>query len=190
MRFKIYMNELANAKHNNRLLKFVIVVMAVAIVFSFYYIDRIVTREKIVLLPPEVHSKMVFIGDRPSKSYFDEMTRYVVSLALDYTSATARGQFAELLTLFAPSSFKEYQQVFYNLADRLEAAGNISNVFYINEIKLYPKKGKIVVIGMNYTYSANSLLSQETREYQIGYKVQNGRFFITSFGRVQKEAGK
>lgn len=188
MKFKRFLNEHENVKQENKLLKAVIVILAITVMYSLYYVDRSSQREKIIIIPPQLHSRIVFNGDMPDKAYFDEMARYVISLALDYTSATARGQFAELLTLFAPSAFKEYQPVFYNLADRVQAAGNISNAFYITSIKVYPKKKKIIVSGVNYTYSADTLLTQKVSQYQIGYKIQAGRFLITSFGEVKREA--
>ena len=189
MKFSMFLNEHENVKQENKLLKAVIVILAITVMYSLYYVDKSAQREKIIIIPSQLHSRIIFTGDKPDKAYFEEMTRYVISLALDYTSATARGQFAELLTLFDPEAFKKYQPIFYNLADRVQSAGNISNSFYITKIQIYPKEKKIVVIGSNYTYSANMLLMQKVRQYQIGYKIQNGRFFITSFGRVKKEAG-
>ena len=184
MKFKKFLNEHENTKQENKLLKAVIVILAITVMYSFYYVDKSAQREKIIIIPSQLHSRVVFTGNKPNKAYFDEMSRYIISLALDYTSATARGQFAELLTLFAPDAFKEYQQVFYNLADRLQSAGNISNAFYITDIKVYPKKKKIIVTGTSYTYSADTLLTQKVCQYQIGYKIQAGRLMITSFGKV------
>lgn len=188
MKFKKFLNDFGNIKQENKLLKFVIVVLAITVMYSFFYVDKSMKREKIIIIPPNASSQMVFIGNKPNKAYFEQMSRYIISLALDYTSATARGQFAELLTLFTPDAFKEYQPVFYNLADRIQSAGNISNSFYITDIKVYPKKKKIIVTGSIYTYSSGSLLTQKVCQYQIGYKIQAGRFLITSFGRV-REAG-
>lgn len=188
MKLKKFLNDYANVKHENQLLKFAIVALTLMVMWSFFYIDKSVKRQKVILLPPQLSSRVVFVGDKPNKAYFEQMTRYVVSLALDYTSATARGQFAELLTLFSPEAFKKYEPVFYNLADRVQAAGNITNSFYITKIQVYPKEKKIVVTGSIYTYSASSLLTQEVCQYLIRYKIQSGRFMITEFGKIKKGA--
>ena len=185
MKFKFFMNDLSNIKQENKLLKGVILILAITVVFSLYYTTKTANREKIILIPPQIHSKIVFIGNKPDKAYYNEITRYVVSLALDYTSATARSQFAELLTMFDPGAFKKYQQVFYNLAFRIESAGNISDSFYITKIKVHPEKKKIIVTGTEYTYSGAALLSQNMCRYAITYKLQAGRFFVTSFGKIK-----
>ncbi len=186
MKLKTFLNETENVKHENKLLKFVIVVLAIAVIFSFYYTSKTLKQEKIILLPPQVNSKIVFFGNKPNKAYFDQITRYIISLALDYTSATAKGQFAELLTMFSPGAFKSYQQAFYNLADRVQSASNISNSFYIDNIKVYSDKKKIIVAGSEDMYSSTELLTREQRKYEIGYEIKNERFFITSFKMLKE----
>ena len=185
MKLETFLNETDNVKHENKLLKFVIVVLAIAVVFSLYYTSKSLKQEKIILLPPQVNSKIVFVGDKPNKAYYSQITRYIISLALDYTSATAKGQFAELLTMFAPSAFKDYQQAFYNLADRVQSASNISNSFYIDNVKVYPDKKKIIVAGSEDMYSSSALLTREQRRYEIGYEIKSGRFFITYFKKLK-----
>ncbi len=189
MKFKNFLSEHENVKTENKLLKFVIIVLAITVMFNFYYVDKASHSEKIIILPPQLHSKVVFNGNKPDKAYFDQITRYVISLALDYTSATARGQFAELLTMLSPSAFKVYQPALYDLANRLESAGDISNAFYISTIKVKKDKNQIIVEGMNDTYSANTLLKQQSEQYQIGYEVKSDRFIITSFNKVKANGG-
>ena len=186
MKFKLYLNEFANVKHENKLLKFVIVVLTVCVLLSLYYTNSALEKEKIILIPPQTTQKIVFVGNKPNKAYFDQMTRYIISLALDYTSATARGQFNALLKLFSPDAFKQYEPVFYDLANRVKAAGNVANTFYISDIKVYPNKKEIIVTGTQYTFSGNSLLKQKIEKYAIAYNITPaGRFEITAFGKVK-----
>ena len=186
MKFKLYLNEFANVKHENKLLKFVIIILTVGVLLSLYYTNSALEKEKIILIPPQTTQKIVFVGNKPNKAYFDQMTRYIISLALDYTSATARGQFNALLKLFSPDAFKQYEPVFYDLANRVKAAGNVANSFYISDIKVYSDKKKIIVTGTQYTFSGNSLLKQKIEKYAIAYDITPaGRFEITAFGKVK-----
>ena len=186
MRFKVFLNEYANVRHENKLLKFVIVVLTVGVLLSLYYTNRALEKEKVILIPPQTTQKIVFIGNKPNKAYFDQITRYIISLALDYTSATARGQFNDLLKMFSPDAFKKYEPVFYDLANRVKSAGNVSNSFYISDIKVYPDRKEIIVTGTQYTYSGASLLKQKIEKYAIDYDIApSGRFEITAFGKIK-----
>ena len=186
MKFKVFLNEYGNVKFENKLLKFVIVVLTLGVLASLYYTNRALEREKVILIPPQTTQRIVFIGNKPNKAYFDQMTRYIISLALNYTSATAKGQFNALLKLFSPEAFKKYEPIFYDLANRVKAAGNVANSFYITDIKVYPDKKEIIVTGLQYTFSGNSLLKQKIEKYAIAYTITPaGRFEITAFGKIK-----
>ena len=184
MKLEKFLSEFSNVKAENKLLKWTIVVLACAVVVSLYFTNKAFHQEKIILVPPQIHSRIVIYGSKPSKTYLEEFTRYVCDLALNYSSATARSQFAELLTLFTPNTFKMYQKSFYNLADRVEAAGNIAHMFYISKVKINLQKKTIAVTGRELLYSGTSKLSDSASKYLIKYEFKNGRFYIVDFKRI------
>jgi len=187
MKLDIYLQKASNLYAENRLLKFVIIILAAAVVFSSVFSYKALKYEKVVLIPPNVHSKIMIVGDKPNNEYIKQFSRYVVALALDYTSASARGQFDELLTMFTPGAYKKYKQVFYTLADQLETAANISNAFYIQKIKVTKKA--VLVQGVEKTFIADTLDSQKVNTYRIGYMFKDGRFMITDFKKIEKYKG-
>lgn len=182
MKFDIFLQKASNLYAENRLLKFVIIALTIAVIFSSFFSYKALKYEKIVLIPPNIHSRIIIVGDKPDSAYIKQFSRYVVSLALDYTSASAREQFDELLTMFSPSAYKKYKQIFYNLADQLETAANITNAFYIQKIKVTKKT--IRVQGIEKTFIENTLNSEKVNTYQIGYVLEDGRFVITDFKKV------
>lgn len=184
MKLDIFLQKASNLYAENRLLKFVIIILAATAVFSSFFSYEALKHKKIILIPPNIHSKIIIVGDKPSDAYIKQFSRYITGLALDYTSASARGQFDELLTMFTPEAYKKYKQVFYALTDQLETATNITNAFYIQKIKVTKKA--ILVQGIEKTFIANTLNSEKVNTYQIGYVLKNGRFMVTDFREVKR----
>lgn len=186
MKLDIFLQKASNLYAENRLLKFVIIILAAAVVFSSFFSYEALKYEKVILIPPDIHSKIIIVGDKPNNAYIKQFSRYITGLTLNYTSASAREQFDEALTMFTPEAYKKYKQAFYALADQLETATNITNAFYIQKIKVTEKA--ILVQGMEKTFIANTLDSGKVNTYRIGYVLRNGRFMITDFRKVKKYA--
>jgi len=186
MKFDLYMQKTSNLFAENRLLKFTIAVMAIVVMFAFYYVDKKIQNQRIVLIPPNIHSRIIITGDKPDAAYIKQFTRYIVSLALDYTSANARGQFDELLSLYNPKNYNAARTMFYNLADSVESISNLSNMFAINKIKIFTSK--IIVMGREKTFVGDKLQSNKVNTYIINYQFKNGKFTINSIKKKENNA--
>jgi len=184
MKFDLYMQKTSNLFAENRLLKFTIAVMAVAVIFAFYYADKKIQTQRIILIPPNIHSRIVITGDRPGTSYLKQFARYIASLALNYTSANARSQFSELLSLYNPKNYNAARTMFYNLADDVESISNFSNMFSIDRIKIAPNK--IILTGREKTIVGNKIQTDKENTYIIDYRFKNGKFSINSIKKEKR----
>jgi len=166
----------------NRLLKFVVVVIALAAAYNQVEMTHLMKNEKIVVVPPGLNSRVEIIGDKASDEYVKSFARYVCGLALTYTPGNARLQFAELLTSFSSEKFPDAKKQLYGLADTIETA-KVTNIFAINAISIDPNKHEIEVKGQNIVfYDDKKIPEQGLKSYLIGYQIQNGKFSVVSIG--------
>jgi len=181
MRLDVFLQKSSNLHAENRLLRFVVLIIGITVLANTYMTYRALNSHRTIIVPPVIGSQIEFSGDKASDEYIREFTRYFCALALTYTPATARKQFDELLLLYAPEVFPDAKKLFYALADDIELAG-VSNSFVIQSISIDNSKKEIKVTGQNLRYKDDKRIEDmETRKYVINYRVQNGRFMLLRF---------
>lgn len=182
MELKIYLQKMANLTAENRLLKLALLVVGGAVVFSTLYTVGAVRNERTILVPAGLDGRVEVSGGGASDRYLDIMARYVVDLALNYTPATARGQFGELLALYTPESFPEARKAFYALAGTVETA-NVSSAFSVDRVKVDKTKDVIDVSGVLRQLGQDGNPIGDAREatYELTYLISDGRFELTGF---------
>ncbi|MGB3209294.1 MAG: type IV conjugative transfer system protein TraE [Desulforhopalus sp.] len=178
MRANLFLQKTSNLFVENRLLKFVIVILALAVAFNSFMVFRAVKYQRVVLIPPKMTGTVEFVQGRPSDNYVRDISRKIVSLATTYSPPTARAQFEELLPYYAPESYPEASKAWYSLASRVEES-QVSSVFYLEKIKL--QESSIEIFGNLKQYAGNTPIENTGRTYLIDYRVQDGRFFLVSF---------
>ncbi|HHL35515.1 MAG TPA: pilus assembly protein [Desulfobulbaceae bacterium] len=180
MKTDIFVQKAGNLFAENRLLRFVIVVLALAVVFNSFMVYRAVKYQRIVLIPPKMTGTVEFVQGRPTDNYIKDICRRVVNLAATYSPPTARGQFEELLSYYAPESYPTASKEWYSLASRIEES-QVSSVFYLEKITLKENTNTMEVFGNLKQFAAvNTLLENTTKTYLINYRIQDGRLYIMS----------
>ncbi len=178
MNTTIFLQKTSNLFVENRLLKFVIASLALAVTFNSFMVYRAVQYQRVVLIPPELTGTVEFIRGKPSDNYVKDISRRLVNLAATYSPPTARVQFEELLSYYAPESYPEASDAWYSLASRVEES-QVSSVFYLEKIEL--GEGLIELFGNLKQFAANTPLENASKTYQVSYRLQDGRFYIVSF---------
>jgi conjugal transfer pilus assembly protein TraE len=178
MRTSIFLQKASNLFVENRLLKSVIVVMALAVAFNSALVYRAVRYQRVVLIPPQMTGTVEFVQGRPTDTYIRDMSKRIVSLAATYSPPTARAQFEELLAHYAPESYPEASRTWYSLAGRVEES-QVSSVFYPEKISV--NENTIEVFGKLTQFAGDTKLAETSRTYLIDYQVRDGRFYILAF---------
>lgn len=178
MKAELFVQKASNLFMENRLIKFVIVILALAVAFNSLMVFRAVKYQRVVLIPPKMTGTVEFVQGKPSDDYIRDISRKIVSLATTYSPPTARAQFEELLPYYAPESYPEASRAWYSLASRVEES-QVSSVFYLEKIKL--NESSIEIFGNLKQYAGNTPIENTGRTYLIDYRVQDGRFFLVSF---------
>lgn len=177
MNLDIYLQKSSNIFAENRLLKFAIVVLGVAVVINSIGVFQALNSQKVILVPPVINSKISISGDKASDEYIKEFTRYTLGLALTYNPATARPQFSELLVMYDPATFKVARTELYALADKIESTKSAS-VFYINAMSHDSDKKLIQVDGTKQSYIIGEKSVDEQKTYFVEYAIISGKFIL------------
>jgi len=183
MKLNTYINKTSNLYAENRLLKFAVILIGIAVVVNGFFSYIAMQYQKVVILPPVVDRRVVISGNKVDDSYIKLFTRYAMSLLQNYTAATARGQFEEFLTLVTTSAYPEMQKRLYTLADTIKKL-NMTSAFYPRKITVDEKKHIIEVTGLKKEFTHTTIVEDGPKKYRIKYKVINGRFYIDEVKEV------
>ncbi len=172
-----FVSKAANLFAQNRLLKFIILCLAVGYVFNSLLVNRALKYQKIVLVPPHMTGTIEFVQGKPTETYIHDIGRRVVMLAANYSPATARKQFDELLVYYAPESYPDASRSLYSLAGRVEDA-QVSSVFFPESFK--QKENHIDIFGNIKQFTGNTFIENRSATYRLEYKIIDGKFEVVS----------
>ena len=177
MNLDIFLQKSSNIFGENRLLKFVVVALGIAVVINTAGLFMALNSQRVILVPPTINSKISVSGDKASDEYLKEFTRYILSLALTYNPVNARSQFSELLAVYDPAEFQASRKELYELADKIENT-KASSAFYIHAINNDSEKRRLEVTGTKKTYMVDQKAEDLLKVYIIDYCFDNGKFIL------------
>lgn len=177
MNLDIFLQKSSNIFAENRLLKFVVVALGIAVVINTAGLFMALNSQRVILVPPVVNSKISVSGDKASDEYLKEFARYILSLALTYNPVNARSQFSELLAVYDPAEFQISRKELYELADKIENT-KASSAFYIQSIINDTEKRRLEVTGTKKTYMVDQKAEDTLKVYLIEYRIENGKFIL------------
>ena len=177
MNLDIFLQKSSNIFAENRLLKFVVVTLGIAVVINTAGLFMALNSQRVILVPPVVNSKISVSGDKASDEYLKEFARYILNLALTYNPVNARSQFSELLAVYDPAEFQASRKELYELADKIENT-KASSAFYIQSIINDTEKRRLEVTGTKKTYMVDQKAEDAQKVYLIEYRIDNGKFIL------------
>ena len=189
MLLKRFLQPNSNLFAENRILKFVTVVLAISFIWFAYKVEDVKDRVRTVVVPPVINSKIEISGSWTTDSYAKEYMRYIGSLLWNYSPGIARNQFSEALSSWHPSVFEDAKARLYIIADNIEKT-EAASVFYINSIKTNHEAQTIEVMGTRRLTQREETMENLVKTYIVGYKVENGRFWIMSVEEKDKDKDK
>lgn len=177
MKLDTYINKASNLYAENRLLKFAVVCIGIAVVVSGFFSYIAMQYQKVVILPPVVDRRVVITGNNVDENYVKLFTRYSMTLLNNYTAATAQSQFDEFLTLVTTSAYPQMQKTLSTLADTIRKL-NMTSVYYPQKIKIDKERRVIEILGLQKEFTNTTLVEDGPKKYIVKYRIINGRFFI------------
>ncbi len=177
MLLDLFVSKKNNTKAENRLLKFVVVVIGCAVLFNTLMTLVALRTQRTVIVPPGFTKTMTLSGNDVDDEYMREFMRYVANLSFNYSPATARPQFDALLALYSPSTFPAARKMYYELADSIES-GKVSNIFYPHEIKIDRGKSRVFMTGLLRRYASDIKMEDAVKAYVVEFAVADGRVLV------------
>lgn len=185
MKLSIFTGKLANVAGENRILKFAIIGIGAVVLTNSMVLVYALNHRTTILVPPVINTKLEIVGNAAPDEYIRVFGRYAMWLALNYSPATARGQFSELLTMFAPERYAEVRKSFYGLADTIEM-GHVSSVFHITRIGVDRVRKEMDVYGSRRQFANDQLIEDKDKIYRIEYRVTDGRFMVVKLAERER----
>lgn len=184
MKIETYIQKTSNLYAENRILKFAVLCMCIAVVISSMFSYAAMKYQRVVILPPVVDSRVVISGNEVNDNYVRLFTRYIMAMLNNYTPGSAQSQFDELLNLAAPSFYPALQKTLDGLADTITRL-NITSTFFPQKIAINTKAKKITITGLRKQFTNATLVENGEKQYIITYVIENGRFYVSGI----EEAG-
>jgi conjugal transfer pilus assembly protein TraE len=182
---KKYLEERENLRASNRLLKFFVVVIGIAVILNSVITYFLMKEQKVVIVPPVYSDKLFISGDDASDEYLYSMGSFISFLMLNYSPATARIQFNHFLKFCSPEAFSSFKPMLYSLADKIETA-QVSSAFFPQKVSVNRAERVLVVVGLLSQWTQNQqFITNEMKRYRIKYRIQNGFFMVENFEEVK-----
>lgn len=186
MHLNIYENKMSNLWAENRLLKFVVVVLAAACVIAIFMSIHAMNKQRTIILPPVCDKRIVISGNEVNDDYIKMFVRYTLGLLLNYSPVSFANQADDCLKLAAPEFYQQLHDKLSTLKETVQKL-RISNLFYPSRIKVYQDEKRIVVTGMQRQYAEHTLVDEDTRTYELKYEIIEGRFFLAGIQEINSK---
>lgn len=192
MRFDVFLQKTSNLVGENRILKFFVVVIGVSVITNSFFMYKAMRQQRTIILPVGmgVATGQIEVQDEVlSDAYLRLMTRYVMTLFMNYTPDRIHNQYSELLELFSSAAYPEYKERFTTLADDIKET-KVTGFFSVQSIVSQSAgqgQGEIDVIGIKKQFLESSLVTNEVVHYRISYEVVNGMFQLVEISEISSK---
>lgn len=187
MLLKNMMSNLASFKAENRLLKFSVAIIGIAVIVNTFMVFSALNYERVILVPPGLDRQVSLNGKTADEHYLGVFARYVSQMLFSYTPGTVKNQYEEVLLLYSPDDYPKAKANLYQLAESVVEL-KTSSFFTPQKISVDKKALQIEVIGARYQFIENRPIDNKMRTYLIDYAFLDGKFAVR--GVSEKEDTK
>ncbi len=179
MLFRIYKNELANLRFENKLL----LVFSILVLLSNALVVYSSRNRVVFFYPVGVCTGTKTSTEAPDRQYLAAMASFVVDTYLTYTPANVKQKFSALLPLIEESYYPEFKDKLLRQIEKVEEQ-DITSVFRTDSMAFDRKDRVIKISGVRYVYVSSGLARQAYETWYIFYDYRYGTF------RIKKIASK
>lgn len=172
-----YLDERANFARQVRILRFIVFLLAVAVVVNGIFVYASGINQRTVLVPLVAEGELYVAGKDASDSYIKAMIDLALFYRLTYSPASVGNQFNGFLRLLSPSYFGEMHNELNRLKNEI-IENKISSVFYLDEIKIVKQERTVKMKGRLQQWAGDRLYINEDRQIVVKYVIRHGKFMI------------
>ncbi len=165
--------QLNSLQRNHGLYKKLLILMFVINIALIFVLSKTVGQEKIILVPQVAPEYKLWVSsNQVSNEYLAVLSRNVMDLLLNVTPINVQAQHKELLNIVA----SQYQALLQNKLAKISQPlqqNNISQNFYINNIRIIKGKPIVYIYGTVNDYLDKTLTSSNEQIYRLTFDTQN-----------------
>jgi len=175
-----------NLVEENKLLKFVILTLALVVIAQSYYIAKVTIKNtRVIIIPPVVKKKFEVSASGLDPVYLRMMGEYASSLVLTWTYQTIKERYALFSALLVPEALSKFQKFAEEQSQRA-INYKMSQEFFVKSINVgyvpSSDSGKIEVEGTLREYTGDRLFRIREVSYTFLFRVEpNGKLLFTGF---------
>lgn len=162
------------------LLKFVILVLALGLVVEGFFIVQLSREQRVVLVPPLTQKAWVS-EQGASPEYLEQMTLFLLPLAVNFHPANLD----ELIPLFlqhvAPEQYGEVKAQLVSQAERARR-NDLSQVFYLQKTEV--EDHTVRATGILRRFVGKTQVTEEVTSYEVRFEIRHGRPVVVGIGTV------
>lgn len=144
-------------------------------------------RTRTIVVPFATGSQNLWItGDKPSDDYLRAIARNAVSLLGTFTGSSAEQQFEELLAHVHPSEYEDLRVRWRQLAEEMRSFRDVSFATYIRPDRPITVKTDRLEVPATRIRFIGRTKTEDRGAVHIGYVIENGRFWMTSYDFVEE----
>ncbi len=186
MHIKKFINKFDNLKAENRLLKFVILVIGIGCVISSIISIEAVKYQKVIILPPAVDKRIVIQGSSVNVEYIELFSKYAMGLLLNYTPRIYDDQITDLLKLTSPRYYPALNRKLIEMKEDVKRLA-ITSMFYPQILRINQEKQEIKILGLRIQTAQGQEVERDQKIYILKYQMISGRFYVDGIEEIQNK---
>ena len=184
MKLKRFRSNLSTAQWGNRMWSGIAIAMVISNVLLVSHIITNDTREKTIVVPPEIKQPFSIQGDNASPEYLTQVGEWFASLALSYNPKNVDYRVNVFLRYAAPESFSVLQTHLQEEAERIKR-NEMSAMFFPTDAKV--RGDYIAIIGQQVLRVGKEIVSDTRIAYRMQFRLQDRFLHIIEFKEVNRE---
>ncbi len=174
MKFFSYLDKLIE---ENRILKFVVLILTLTNVALAVLFLQIRNTQKVVVVPPEIRREFWVSGNTLSKSYLEQVFYYITSSLLNVSPETVDDSISRVYVFLTtdPALVGRIKKAFQDYTSAIKRK-KVYQVFYPMSMDI--KSNVVIVRGMVKKIVGAGEVIEENKEVKYRFKVLNSRLFI------------
>lgn len=185
--FNFFVSDWQNILEENRILRATSLVSAAVTIICLGILLTQGDRTRTVLVPMAPAASDIYItGDEPSDAYLQSVARDVIGLIGTFTGSSAQSQFDRLLVHAHPSAYDALRSEWSQLASDMLGYREVTFATYVRPEEPMTLRADVLVVPTQRVRFIGATRSTENGNSEIGYLIENGRFWITSYNFIPK----
>jgi conjugal transfer pilus assembly protein TraE len=185
MNYKKYLSKFDKIQASNKVLTLFVFIIGGLVVINIFVTISIATNEKTVLVPMGLNAKAEISENKADLQYLRQSARYVLGLLLNYSPATVKPQYEELLLVYDSESYPAARTRLFNLADAVKTS-QISSIFMPQTFSVDQSNSWLKVQGARKIYKDDRTSTNTMETYQIFYKIKGSTFYVSDVKEVER----